>query len=213
MDIKDTILNRRSVRQFRDSLVSKDLLIDILDVARWAPTHCNTQKVKFIIVTDKEIRKKIVDLGSSKVIKNSKQGILVLYDSRSDNVEYKDHIQSGAAIIQTFCLYAHSKDIGTCWVCHLPKKRDLRKLFKIPKYYDPIAYIALGSVLKVPCPVPRKYKIKEIVSLNKFDFKEEKVKSIFFRKIARKIYYSLPLFIKKIINPSVDKYLVKKFKN
>ena len=217
MDIKTSILNRRSIRKFKNNVPEKDLILEILDVARWAPTHCNTQDVKFIIVDADKIKQKIVDMGGSVVIKNAPIGILVLYSNLSDNLEYLDYVQSAAAIIQTTLLYAYSKGLSTCWIAQLPKKSDLRTLFNIPPTYDPIAYILIGYPEREPKPVPRKHKIEDIIAYNTFDFDLKASilndKNIKLKKIVRGIYYKLPTIIKKLVNPLVDKLFVKKFEN
>lgn len=217
MDIKTAILNRRSIRRFINTVPEKDLIVEILDIARWAPTHCNTQDVKFIIVDDDKIKQKIVDMGGSVVVKNSPIGILILYSNLSDNQEYSDYVQSAAAIIQTMLLYSYSKGLSTCWIAQLPKKSDLRAFFNIPTIYDPIAYILLGYSEKGTKHVPRKNHIEDLISYNTFDFnlKSDTLNkgNIQLKKLARGVYYNLPTIIKKKINPVVDKLFVKKFEN
>ena len=208
MDLKTSILERRSVRRFKNIAPEKDLILEILDIARWAPTHCNTQAVKFIIVDDKKIKDKIVDMGGSVVIKNAPTGILVLYSNLSDNLEYSDYMQSAAAIIQNVLLYAHSIGLATCWIAQLPRTFDLRTLFNIPPAYDPIAYILLGYPEREPKHVPRKHKIEDIIAYNTFDFDLKascsNERSIKHKRIVRGIYYKLPTIIKKFVNPIVD---------
>jgi len=202
------------VRRFTDKKVSDETIIELLDVARHAPSNCNTQQWKFIIVDDDELKQKIVDNGGTKLISKSKQGVLVLYDNRTDNIEYMDFIQSASAAIQNFCLYSSSKGIGTCWVCHLPTKNCLRKLFNIPVFYDPIAYVIIGYPLDDQFVVPRKYGINEMVSKNSFDFSYECVNLLWSKRLIRFFYYNLiPVRIKKFMNNFLDNNFVKKFKN
>ncbi len=52
--------SRRSVRSYRNELVSKEVIADLLDTARYAPTAKNSQKVRWIVVYERE---KIVELG------------------------------------------------------------------------------------------------------------------------------------------------------
>ena len=213
-DIRNIITNRRSIRRFNSIPPDKELILDILDISRWAPTHCNTQDVYFLVIDDNKIKQQIVDMGGSIIIKSAPVGVLVLYKNSSDNLEYLDYIQSGAAVIQNILLYAYAKGLGTCWIAHLPRKNDLRKLLNIPISYDPIAYILMGYPLREPPNVPRKHEISEIVSYNSLkrehfqhDYNTQKI----FRRSLRKLYYKSPTFIKKIINPIVDKLFVKKF--
>jgi nitroreductase/NAD-dependent dihydropyrimidine dehydrogenase PreA subunit len=61
------VLKRRSIRQFKDKPVSKDILENLLDLARFSPTGSNTENVYYTIVQDKEIVKKISNYITTKV--------------------------------------------------------------------------------------------------------------------------------------------------
>jgi nitroreductase len=221
MDQKDflNIINsRRSVRNFTKEPVSKELIAKIIEIAAKAPSACNVQGWQFIAIDSEEIKQKLVDHGGSIVIKNASVGILALYDNRTKNTEYHDNIQSAAAGIENLLLAATYCGLGSCWLCHLPTKRQLRKIFSIPSYYDPIAYILLGYKQKEPVEVPRKYKTEDLVSYNKFRLnplsKNPPESKTIIRKLLVKIYYLAPLFIKKrFLNKFLDKYFVKKFEN
>jgi nitroreductase len=215
-EIRELLMNRRSIRQFSPIKPKFSLIQEILDVARWAPSHCNTQDALFIIIDDEKIKEKIVEMGGSIIIKAAPIGILVLYCNKSDNLEYLDYIQSGAAIIQSVLLYSHACGLGSCWVAHLPKKTDLKKLFNIHQNYDPIAYIIMGYPKKEPLPVKRKKEILEIISYNEFNFSNvtaHKTGKHTIKTYFRQMYYKLPTPIKKIINPLIDRHFVKKFEN
>jgi nitroreductase len=214
MDLKDVILKRRSIRIFnREKSVDKQTVLEILDVARWAPSHCNTQEVKFIVVDDEKNKRAIVDGGGSPLILTAPIGILITYSNRSDNLEYYDYVQSAAAVIQNLCLYAYTKGLGTCWINHLPSKKYLRNFFGIPETYDPIAYVMMGYPIRSPKNMERKLAIEEMISYNKFEFKLEQKNNISSRRFFRRLYYSLPTWIKRKINPFVQKHFVKRFEN
>jgi len=144
MELENLIKTRRSIRNFTNQQVDLELVKKIIESGIYAPSACNIQGWHFIIIKNQKIKNKIVDLGSSVIIKNAPIGILVLYDKRTKNTEYQDHIQSAAAAIQNILLSAHQYNLGTCWICHLPLKKKLKKLLEIDKYLDPIAYIVMG---------------------------------------------------------------------
>lgn len=217
MQLEECIKNRRSIRKYLPTPVDIETIIHLLDIAKWAPTACNRQECYFIIVDDKKLISDIVDAGGSRLLLNSDKVLFVLYSSLTDNLEYGDHIQSASAIIQNFLLIAHEKKISTCWVCHLPRKKKLKKLLSIPNNVEVIAAVSLGYAdfnnIKV---IKRKYEIKDIVGFNSFYSKRKliKGKEIMCTKIfLNKLYYLFPTFLKKSINNFLDKYFVKKFKN
>ncbi len=214
MSLEQIIKTRRSVRNFSNKKVEKEKLEKIIEAGTWAPSHCNTQGWKFIVIDDPKIKNKIFDNGGSYVIKNAPCGILVLYDkSQTDNLEFRDYIQSSSAAIQNMLLTAHDLELGACWICHLPSKKDLKKIVGIKSPYTPIAYIALGHSNQLVVEIPRKNKLEDVYSFNNFPWPEKKTPiKIHLKRFLRKIYYKLPNFIKKIILPLVDKF-VKKFKN
>ncbi len=218
MDFLNVINSRRSIRNFTAEPVSRDLVAKIIETAVKAPSACNVQGWQFIVVDSDEIKQKMVDHGGSVVIKNAPIGILVLYDNRTKNTEYHDNIQSAAAGIENLLLAATYYGLGSCWLCHLPTKRQLRKIFTIPSYFNPIAYVLIGHKQKEPVEMPRKYKTDNIVGYNKFRpnplLKNSPMTNIMFKKLLVKIYYFTPLFIKKrFLNKFLDKYFVKKFEN
>lgn len=53
--ILEAIKTRRSIRSYSDQAVPKELIENILDAARSAPSSLNTQPWEFVIVTDKNI--------------------------------------------------------------------------------------------------------------------------------------------------------------
>ena len=214
MNLEDIITTRRSIRKFSDERIDKELLEKIISAGNYAPSHCNTQAWRFIVVDDTKIQNDIFEFGGPEIVKNAPAGILVLYNNAlSDNLEYQDWIQSASAAIQNMLLTIHSLGLGGCWICHLPPKKTLSMIFNIQRPYSPVAYIILGYPRQKTVDIPRKHDIKEIYSMNRYIWPEEKTSpTIHLKRIGRKTYFYLPAFVKKIIQPLVNK-LTRKFEN
>ncbi|MHA1671967.1 MAG: nitroreductase family protein [Promethearchaeota archaeon] len=60
-------LKRRSIRQFKDTPVQKELMEKILDLARFSPTGSNTENIYYTVIKDKEIVAKISNYITEKV--------------------------------------------------------------------------------------------------------------------------------------------------
>jgi len=218
MDIFEIIKKRRSVRIFQDRLVEKELLEKIIEAGTYAPSNCNIQGWRFIVIDDQKLKDKITENGGALLIKKAPAGILVIYDSRTRNLEYQDYIQSAAAAMQNIFLATIALGLGCCWLNHLPPKKILRKILNIPKNYSPIGYLMIGYPKITPVAPPRKYKLEQLISYNTFgeNLATEKISGINLaaEKILIKIYQITPLFIKKVfLNKFIDKYFVKKFEN
>lgn len=216
MDIEEVILTRRSIRKYTTQKVKKEDILSILELSMWSPSACNRQAHKVIYIEKEETKKKLVDNGGAPFLKNVPAVLLFLYDDIGDNIAYRDDIQSSSAMIENFLLLTNSRGFGACWICHLPSKRKLRKIFNIPRGITPIAAVSIGYLGRKPSIVKRKHKVEEI-------FFEEKLASglkvpernftFFVKRYFRKFYYKLPVFIQRRINPYVDKIFVKKFEN
>ncbi len=55
----DLVRSRRSTRHFRSDPVPPDLLAELLEAARWAPSGFNLQPTHFVVVTDPDVKAKL----------------------------------------------------------------------------------------------------------------------------------------------------------
>lgn len=215
VNIDEIILKRRSIRKYNGQIVDRSIIDQIITAGMWAPTACNKQEYRFIYLQSRDVIQKLADLGTAHFVKDCRQAILVLYDNRIDNLEYRDDILSAAAVIQNMLLQASELNVATCWVCNLPSKAALRKLLDIPGSYDPIGLITLGYADNAPKPMPRKHTLEEVVFTDKFDrtrdISEQKSGfKLFVRKHLRQLYIRLPKT--RLLKKMVDKF-EKKFDN
>lgn len=59
MNVRDAIMRRRSIRKFKPNPIDDDVILQLLDSARLAPSGSNTQPWRFIVVKDAETRLKL----------------------------------------------------------------------------------------------------------------------------------------------------------
>ena len=53
MELLEAIKSRKSIRAFKPDQVPREVLTELLDVARWAPSGTNTQPWEFFVLTEK----------------------------------------------------------------------------------------------------------------------------------------------------------------
>ena len=53
--------SRRSIRSYRDKAVPKEEMLNLLDIARFAPSGGNSQGLSYIVVTEKELLQKLTE--------------------------------------------------------------------------------------------------------------------------------------------------------
>jgi nitroreductase len=208
MDLEKTIKTRISIRNYLKKPIKKNIINKLIQNGINAPSACNLKKWKFIIIDNKKMLKKLVRMGAQPTIQNIPIGILVIYPNITLSRGYRDDIQSASAAIQNIILSAHSLNLGACWICTLPPKKDLRNLFKIPKNYNPIALISLGYYKKNKKIIEKNKDISNFISYNTFKYKNYEKKRFYknykIKRIIRKIYYNLPLFFRIKIKKYIE---------
>lgn len=209
MDLFEAIKNRRSIRRFDERPVPEDLVRKIIEAGQWAPSACNRQDWKFIVIDSAEVKERLLRETTAYFVGKAPLLILVIYSNRTDNLEYKDHLLTAAMAIQNMQLAAYSLGLGSCCVNNLPIKSKLRKVLNIPRHYDPVSLVCLGFPKAVPRPLKRKESLDEIISRNIFEF-DENVPLIdlklIIKRIIRFVYYRLPASFKKILDPFARKF-------
>jgi nitroreductase len=200
MSLIDAILTRRTSRVYAEQPVPFELFERLIEAASHAPSACNEQRWKIIYIDDRAILDELYARGSAAFLKNVRQAFLLLYNRYTDNLKYQDHFQSGASFIATFSLLAHAVGVGSCWVCHLPNRGELRRFFQIDSHYDPIALVSFGYYKSKLKARPRKRPAGELISRNRFDFpvlQFSGAKNIPMRRLAMGVYYAIPPFLRK----------------
>lgn len=219
MDLISAIEKRRSIRKFLDKEVNINTVKEIIRLGTLAPTACNRQGWRFIIITDKEIMNKIKNNGGALFIPHAPVGILILYNKFTNNIEYPDNVQSASACIENMLLAATNYRLATCWINDLPKKSYLHKLLGIPNRYDIVAYVTIGYPAYQPKEVPRKYAtIDEVISINQFRMEKEIEKrrlqgklSLTIVKTLKEIYYPNQRLFDRLLPKMISNRLKKRF--
>ncbi len=145
METMEAIKSRRSVREFTEENVNDDLLGQILEAGRWAPSGLNNQAWRFITVQDHDTKvalSKLTEYGAT--IKNSSLLIVVFLD-KDHMYNYVKDVQSIGACIQNMLLAIHSIGLGGVWLGEILKNREMvNKVLLAPDSFELMAIIALG---------------------------------------------------------------------
>jgi len=145
MELNQKIKGRFSVRKFKSNSVSDDLLKEILDSARWAPSGLNNQPWKFIILKDPQIKDEVAaQTHYSQIIRNAPICIAVFYD-KDEGYNYVKDVQAIGAAIQNMLLAISNLELGGVWLGEILNKREnVEKILNVPQAYELMAVIALG---------------------------------------------------------------------
>jgi len=197
VELTEAVRTRRTVRTYLEKPVPDELIETLLRESTRAPSACNIRGWRFIVIHDPAQFRWLYENGSAAFIKDAPQAVLVCYDSRTENAAWNDNEQSAAAAITCFQLLAHEQGIGSCWICHLPPRAEVRRHFDVPAEYDPIALVSFGYYLPGKVPEPRDLSgDTRMVAYGSWDFepdaRADSAGLTFARKVARWLYYLLP---------------------
>jgi len=164
-EITKIIKQRRSIRKFKGDEIPLNIIEDIVDCGRLAPTARNVQPWLIGYTTDKKILKDVSDITEyGKFIKDC--GVCFSVFCLKDE---KYILEDGIACTENIIIACESYGIGTCWVAghKKPYVDDIRKLLNVPEKYTLISLIAAGYPNEEH-PKINKKTIKEISFSNKY---------------------------------------------
>ena len=161
-EFEKLLTTRRSIRKFTTEDIDHALIHKILALTHWAPTNCNQQSLRFVILTKPEIRKQMVHGGMHGIM--SPCIIVVLADLRfysAGDIECPAH-DAGAAI-QTMLLAIHYYGLGACYTSSVASNsKQNRILLRVQEYEKIMALIWVGHYEDEPI-APARREVSEIV--------------------------------------------------
>ena len=88
MEVQEALLNRRSIRKYKNQKINKEDIDKILKAAMYAPSAMNLQAWQFIVIDDKDVLiETIKSIPYAEMLKQSAAAILVCGDSSVEKNE------------------------------------------------------------------------------------------------------------------------------
>jgi nitroreductase len=147
MNLPDIIKKRRSIRHFTSQKIEKEKTDAILEAAMYAPSAVNKQPWHFIVIDDRQIMKKIMEVHPhSKMFETANVGILVCGDLQQQH-DAGYWIADCAAATQNILLAATAFGLGSCWVGIYPREvrmTAMKEIFSLPSHVEAFSLVALG---------------------------------------------------------------------
>ena len=197
MNIYETMMNRRSIRNFADKDIPKEIIEKLLDAANNAPSGGNIQPLSIILVEDKEKRLKLSELvGKQPWVKNAPLSMIFcidfnrvkrwakIYDTEFKGEQSFSHFLIAYADIlcaaQNIVVLAESYGLGSVYVGSILESiNEAREIFSMPQYVLPLMVLSLGYPKSKPERMP-KLKRDVIVHHDKYqEMADEDVKKAF----------------------------------
>lgn len=173
MTYSELITKRRSIRDFEDKPVPSEIIHEILQEACLAPSACNMQPWKFIVVQKQEMLKKISDEAKRyglEMINKYPESPFCRFKNIYANPDYYIFYNAPALILvvgennypffnhdcscaTTYLMFAATaRGLGTCWIghAHMLEDKALRTEIGLPDNYEISAAIIIGYPKSIP---------------------------------------------------------------
>jgi len=155
----DIIFNRSSVRRYASKPVPEDVLKNILEAGRRAPSAMNAQPWH-LVVTDQKIKEELSKRRWTGFVKDAAFVIVgVGENSRWSTVDV-------SIALQNMVLAAEAQGLGSCWIGDFDQS-NLKKMFGIPENFNIVAMVSFGYPAEKPAPRNKK-RLEDIVHFNRF---------------------------------------------
>ena len=167
-EVMQAILSRRSVRQFTDQEVPREVLQDLAQAALHAPSGMGKKTWKFTVVTNREKIRQLAKIMGEVLGRDGYN----MYDPTaliipSNLKESPFGKEDNACALENIFLAAHSYGVGSVWInqmrdiCDDPKIRPILTQMGIPEDHTVYGMAALGyaadgtftdrQALRYPC--------------------------------------------------------------
>lgn len=176
MDVKEAIQKRKSVRKYQDKIVSEDLVHELIEAGRLAPSGCNRQGARYKAIVDKETIEKLKEnkIFPQAFVYTAPVLILCCYDKTAypETGEKEDDKFYGTecitrsvrdlSIASSFIvLRATELGLGTCYVGWMDKEK-VKRVLDLPLNIEILFTITVGYPDGEANPTSRK-SINEIM--------------------------------------------------
>jgi nitroreductase len=173
-------ISRQSVRAYTDKSIEKEKIMRCLEAARLAPSACNSQPWKFIVVDDNELKNLIADATNNRILplnhftKQAPVHIVVVREKANTTSKMGEIIRNKTYTLidvgiatEHFCLQAETEGLGTCILGWFDEKQ-VKKLLNIPKNKRAELIITVGYPASAEKRKKKRKGIEEIYSYNSY---------------------------------------------
>lgn len=156
---------RRSVRRYKPDPVPDEMVAQLLEAGRWAPSASNRQPWAFIVVRDEAVRREVAQHAAYYFIRwahAEDAPLLIALCGNARNRIYRQFLHEDIGLAGSqIMLQAKALGLGTCWLGGLDRKA-IAAVLKVPDHLEVVGLLTVGFPADDPDPPPRK-SLKEIV--------------------------------------------------
>lgn len=161
MSLLDLIFRRRSIRRYRSEPIPDDVLKNILEAGRLAPSADNAQPWHFVVITEPKNKEKLSRGRWNRFIKDSAATIVGCGYAANEWSTIDVTIA-----LENMVIAAEAQGVGSCWIGDF-KEEEVKELLGIPDNLKVVGLVSFGYPAEKPNP-PSKKSLEAIVHYNRF---------------------------------------------
>ena len=155
VDGRSLLVGRRSIRSFTPERVPDEVLWQVFELCRFAPTARNSQSYDFVAIRDRGRLDWLASLRGASSAPLARAGLAVAITA--DPARSKRHLQNGCIAAYHLLLAARVFGLGTCWIGAMDRD-DVKDALQIPRERFVATITPVGYPAESPETPPRRPK-------------------------------------------------------
>jgi len=147
MHVHEAMKKRKSVRSYLERPVEKEKIDKILEAAQIAPSAKNLQEWRILVVTDKDVRKRLAIESARNQMFVAEAPVVFVCCAETDKANmtcgHSRFTVDCAIAVDHMTLAAVEEGLGTCWIGAFTQE-PVRKILDIPKDIEVFALLPTG---------------------------------------------------------------------
>lgn len=116
-EVLNNMKNRRSIRKYKEDMVPRDMIDQVVEAGLCAPSARNLQSSVILVVTNKELRDRLSALNAQVMGSTANPFfgapvVLVVLGRK----ECPNRVYDGGLVMGNMLLAAHALGLGSCWI-------------------------------------------------------------------------------------------------
>jgi nitroreductase len=150
---------RRSIRQYRPDPVPDEMIEQLLQAARCAPSASNRQPWAFVVVRDPDILQQVAEHSAYYFVRWAhveEAPLLIILCGYSKSRIYRQFLHEDIGLAGgQIMLQAEALGLGTCWIGGLDRKA-IAAILKVPEEWEIVGLLTVGFPAEEPEPTARR---------------------------------------------------------
>jgi nitroreductase len=169
VDVETAIRSRRTHKAYGAEPVPRELVEELLELARWAPNHHLTEPWRFRVLGSESFERLVAAGGSTERQKLGRAPTLVVASAKQTGDAHQDHedVLATACAVYIVLLAAHARGLASYW--RTPKllaTPEGRAAIGLPDDEQFLALIHLGGRVTTPAAKERKPAVEYVAFLS-----------------------------------------------